>query len=100
MPVVPVSSVTRRGFDDLGVRTFAALGVMRIYTKQPGKEADRARPFTLPVGSTVADLAKTIHNDIAATLKFARVWGHSAFDGQPAGETHVLQDGDVVEIHV
>ena len=82
------------------MRTFAALGVMRIYTKQPGKEADRARPFTLPVGSTVADLAKTIHNDIAATLKFARVWGHSAFDGQPAGETHVLQDGDVVEIHV
>jgi ribosome-interacting GTPase 1 len=99
-PIVPVSSVTRRGFDELGARTFAALGVMRIYTKQPGKDADRARPFTLPVGSTVADLAKTIHNDIAATLKFARVWGHSAFDGQPAGETHILQDGDVVEIHV
>jgi ribosome-interacting GTPase 1 len=98
-PIVPVSAVTRRGLDELGARTFAAVGVMRIYTKHPGKEADRARPFTLPVGSTVADLARTIHNDIAATLKFARVWGHGAFDGHPAGETHVLQDGDVVEIH-
>jgi ribosome-interacting GTPase 1 len=98
-PVVPVSCVTHRGFDELGRRTFTALGVMRIYTKEPGKEPDRARPFALPVGSTVADLARTIHNDIAATLKFARVWGHGAFDGQPAGEAHVLEDGDVVEIH-
>ena len=98
-PIVPVSTVTRPGLDARGARTFAALGVMRIYTKQPGKDADRARPFTLPIGATVADLAMTIHNDIAATLEFARVWGHGAFDGHPAGETHVLQDGDVVELH-
>jgi len=98
-PVVPVSSVTRAGLDELARHTFVALRVMRIYTKEPGKDADRARPFTLPVGSTVADLARTIHNDIAATLKFARVWGTSAFDGQPVGEAHVLVEGDVVEIH-
>jgi uncharacterized protein len=98
-PAVPVSSVTRRGLDDLGRHTFAALRVMRIYTKEPGKEPDRARPFTLPVGSTVADLARTIHNDIAATMKYARLWGGSAFAGQSVGEAHVLLEGDVVEIH-
>ena len=60
----------------------------------------RTRPFTLQAGATVADLARTIHNDIAAKLKFARVWGHGAFAGQSVGEAHVLQDRDVVEIHV
>jgi ribosome-interacting GTPase 1 len=98
-PILPVSTVTRRGFDELGRRTFAALGVMRIYTKEPGKEPDRVRPFTLPIGSTVADLARTIHNDVAATMRFAKLWGRSAFAGQSVGEAHVLVEGDVVEIH-
>lgn len=99
-PVVPVSAVTRAGLDDLGRRTFGALDVMRIYTKTPGRDADRERPFTLPAGSTVADLARVIHNDIAAKLRFARIWGHGAFAGQSVGDAHVLADGDVVEIHV
>lgn len=99
-PVVPVSAVTRDGLGDLGRRTFGALGVMRIYTKTPGHDPDRTRPFTLPVGATVADLARVIHNDIAAKLRFARLWGHSAFDGQTVGDAHVLADGDVVEIHL
>lgn len=98
-PAVAVSTVTRDGLGDLGRRTFAALGVMRIYTKAPGKDPDRTRPFTLPVGATVADLARTIHNDIAATLKSARIWGHGAFAGQTVGDAHVLAEGDVVEIH-
>ncbi len=98
-PIVPVSNVTRRGFDELGRRTFAALRVMRVYTKEPGKEPDRARPYTLPLGSTVADLARTIHNDVAATMKYAKLWGRSAFAGQSVGEAHVLVEGDVVEIH-
>jgi ribosome-interacting GTPase 1 len=98
--IVPVSTVTRNGLGDLGRRTFAALGVMRIYTKEPGKEPDRTRPFTLPVGATVADLARTIHNDIAAKLRSARIWGHGAFAGQTVGDAHVLVEGDVVEIHL
>jgi ribosome-interacting GTPase 1 len=98
-PIVAVSCVTRAGFDALGTLTFEALGIMRIYTKEPGKDADRRRPFTLPRGSTVGDLARTIHQDIAEALKFARVWGASVFDGQSVGEAHVLEEGDVVEIH-
>ena len=37
------------------------LGVMRVYTKVPGKPADRSKPFTVPIGSTVLDLAREIH---------------------------------------
>jgi ribosome-interacting GTPase 1 len=98
-PIVAVSCVTRNGFTELGSRTFTALGIMRIYTKEPGRDPDRERPFTLPAGSTVGDLAATIHKDIAEKLKFARVWGRSVFDGQPVGDAHVLTEGDVVEIH-
>jgi ribosome-interacting GTPase 1 len=98
-PIVAVSTVTRSGCTELGLKTFAALGIMRIYTKEPGKDPDRERPFTLPAGSTVGDLAAHIHKDIAEKLKFARVWGRAAFDGQPVGDAHVLMEGDVVEIH-
>ena len=98
-PAVPVSTVTRHGFAELGQQTFAALDIMRIYSKEPGKEPDRERPFTLRTGCTVGDLAATIHKDIAETFKYARVWGHSVFEGQSVGEAHVLADGDVVEIH-
>jgi ribosome-interacting GTPase 1 len=98
-PIVPVSAVAGTHLEDLGTRTYAALDIIRVYTKQPKEEPDHERPFTLPRGSTVHDLARTIHQDIAEGLKFARVWGPSAFDGQSVHEAHVLEEGDVVEIH-
>jgi hypothetical protein len=98
-PVVAVSSTTGSGLDELKRRTFAALDILRVYTKEPGKEADRRAPFTVPRGATVADLAARIHKDLLAHLKFARVWGSGAFDGQTVQRDHVLAEGDVVEIH-
>jgi ribosome-interacting GTPase 1 len=98
-PTVPVSTVTDAGLQQLGQRTFEALDIIRIYTKEPGKEADMGQPFTLRRGSTVGELARAIHKDIAEALKFARVWGPSAFDGQSVKQAHVLEEGDVVEIH-
>jgi ribosome-interacting GTPase 1 len=98
-PTVPVSSVKGTGFEELGKRTFDALDIIRIYTKEPKKDPDLHRPFTLARGSTVGDLARTIHKDIAEGLKFARIWGPSVFDGQSVKEAHVLEEGDTVEIH-
>jgi ribosome-interacting GTPase 1 len=98
-PLTPVSVVTQRGIEELGRRTFTALGIVRAYTKQPGKPADHAAPFTLPRGATVGDLAARVHQDLAASMKHARIWGPSAFDGQVVHADHVLVEGDVVEIH-
>ena len=98
-PMVPVSTVQGTGLEDLAKRTFDALDIIRIYTKEPGKDPDRERPFTLKRGSTVGDLARTIHKDIAEGFKFARVWGHSTFDGQSVKDAHLLEEGNVVEIH-
>ena len=75
----------------MGRRTFDALEIIRIYTKEPKKDPDRAKPFTLAKGSNVGDLARTIHKDIAEGLKFARVWGPSVFDGQSVQAAHVLE---------
>ena len=80
--------------------TYDLLGVLRIYTKVPGKPADRTKPFTLPVGSTVLDLAREIHRDFEHSLKSARIWGTGVFDGQTVKRDHELHDGDVVELHV
>jgi ribosome-interacting GTPase 1 len=98
-PIVAVSSVTGEGLDQLRRRTFEAFNIIRVYTKEPGKPADRSAPFTLPRASTVADLAARIHKDLAASMKFARVWGPSAFEGATVHKDHVLAEGDVVEIH-
>jgi uncharacterized protein len=98
-PRVSVSAPDRSGYDELARTTFRALDVIRVYSKEPGKEADRDRPFTVPRGATVADLAARIHKDIAAEFKHARVWGPSAHDGQSVRGGHVLMEGDVVEIH-
>lgn len=98
-PKVATSSETREGFDELGRRTFEALGVIRVYSKEPGKDPDLERPFTLPRGATVAALARKIHKDLEQDFRFARIWGESAYDGQRVPDNHVLEEGDVVEIH-
>ncbi len=99
-PVLPVSPVDGTGLEELRRRTYEALHVMRIYTKEPGKDVDRARPFTLPHGATVSDLAEAIHRDFPGRLRFARIWGRHVFDGQQVQRDHVLEEGDVVELHL
>jgi ribosome-interacting GTPase 1 len=99
-PFVPVSAPSGAGLDVLPRRTFEALHIVRVRTKPPGKPLDEsATPFTLAEGSTVEDLAERIHKDLRAAMKFARIWGKGVFDGQTVHRTHVLMDGDIVEIH-
>src|SRR5262249_43160671 len=99
-PVVPVSTQTGEGLETIRAATYHLLGVLRVYTKIPGKPADRARPFTLPIGSTVLDLAREIHGSFEQSLKSARIWGTGVFDGQAVKRDHELHDGDVVELHI
>ena len=78
---------------------FQLLGVIRLYTKKPGKPADHSSPFVIKSGGTVEDLAAVVHRDLVETVKFAKVWGSSAHDGQSVGREHVLHDKDLVELH-
>ena len=76
------------------------INLIKVYTKQPGKERDFP-PIALKKGSKAEDLAKQIHKDFIKKFKFARIFGKSVkFDGCKVGMEHVLQDDDVVEIHI
>jgi ribosome-interacting GTPase 1 len=99
-PIVAASARTGEGLETLREAAYDLLGVLRVYTKVPGKPADRTRPFTLPIGSTVLDLAREIHRDFEHSLKSARIWGTGVFDGQPVKRDHELHDADVVELHI
>jgi hypothetical protein len=101
-PLMLVSAQTGQGLGDLGAWLWRALGLVRVYTKAPGKSAENERPFTLRFGQqTVGDVARLVHRDMAKSLKYARVWGSSVTaDGQHVGREHVLADRDTVELHV
>ncbi|RPI15369.1 MAG: TGS domain-containing protein [Lysobacterales bacterium] len=100
-PTLLVSAQTGLGLGDLGEWLWRRLGLVRVYTKAPGKPPDGGRPYTLRHGEqTVADAARLVHRDLADSLKFARVWGSSvAAPGQHVGREHRLADRDVLELH-
>ncbi len=98
-PALVVSAQTGAGLEGLAPWLFRELEVVRVYTKAPGRPPDRDRPFTLRRGATVQDVALLVHRDLAARLKYARVWGPHHFDGQQVGRDQPVEDGDVLELH-
>lgn len=98
--VVGVSTKDKTGLEDLRRAVFETAGIIRVYSKEPGREPDRDRPFSLPEGSTVLDLAEMIHKDFVENLRYACIWGSAKFDGQRVQRDYVLKDGDIVEFHL
>ncbi|OQX84860.1 MAG: hypothetical protein B6D63_03610 [Candidatus Latescibacteria bacterium 4484_7] len=94
------SSVTGEGTSELKREVFETVEIVRVYTKIPGKKPDMESPFVLPRGSTVLQLARDIHHDFAINLRFARIWGSAKFDGQTVQKDYILQDKDIVEMHI
>ncbi len=100
LTLLPISATTGEGLPEMMAALFGMLNVIRVYSKRPGKPADKESPFILPVGGTVDDMARHVHNDVAENLKHARIWGGTVHDGQQVTGHHVLTDGNVVELHV
>jgi hypothetical protein len=99
-PIVAASVTTGRNMDLLKTTIVERLNIIRVYSKSPGKKADRSSPFVLKKDSTIADFAGKVHHDFAERLKSAKVWGSSVFEGQMVQRDYVLQDGDVVELQI
>ncbi len=95
--ILPVS-VNGHNLESLKVKIFDILNVIRIYGKSPGKKAQMDNPFILKKGSTVIDLAYTVHRDFPQKLKSALVWGSARFDGQAVPRDYILHDKDIVEL--
>jgi small GTP-binding protein len=99
-PVIDVSGQTGNNLDKLRGMLFHSLGVIRVHTKNPGKKVDMNDPMILKKGSTVKDAAEDVHKDFRKKLKYALVWGSGKFDGQRVSQDHVLQDNDIIELHI
>ncbi len=95
-----LSARQEQGFNTLKDKIYQELRIVRVYTKAPNKQPDLDTPFVLKKGSTVLDLAYSIHRDFPEKLKNARVWGSAKFDGQTVSREHELEDGDIVELNV
>lgn len=100
MSCIAFSALKRENLEELKKEIFKVTGIIRVYSKPPGKEPDLRKPFTIPEGTTVIDLAGIIHKDFIFNLKFARIWGSAKFEGQRVEKTYILQDKDIVELHI
>jgi len=99
LKLVAISAQGRK-LDELRLAIFRLLDIIRIYTKVPGGKPDYEDPIVLPTGSTLEEAAASVHKDFARKMKYARIWGSGKHDGVMASRDHVLQDGDVIEVHV
>jgi len=100
LPVIAMSCEQKVGLEELGKALFESLGVIRIFTKEPGMRVHSDHPFALRRGVTVNDLAKNIHKEFVSNFLFAMVWAKRLpFSPKKVGLSFVLEDGDIVEIH-
>jgi len=100
LPVMAISAKEGNGLEELKLKVFRVLDIIRVYTKMPGQKPDFNDPIILGKGNTLADAANAVHKDFRARLKYARVWGSGKHDGIMVKRDHVLQDGDVIELHM
>ncbi len=100
LPIFAVSATEGIGLEELIFRFLHFLDIIRVYTKTPVQKPYFIDPIILDNGSTMEDVARAVHKDFAARMKYARVWGSGKHDGIRIRRDHVLQDGDVVELHL
>jgi len=100
LPVIAASARDGNGLEELRLKTFQVLDIIRVYTKTPGQKPDFTDPLILSRGSRMEDAAAEVHKDFAAKMKYARIWGSGKHDGIMIKRDHILQDGDVIELHL
>jgi len=100
LPVIAISAKEGTGLEELKHETYQVLDIIRVYTKTPGQKPDFSDPIILTRGSTLEDAAASVHKDFLQRLEYARLWGSGKHDGLMVKRGHILQDGDVIELHV
>ncbi len=100
LPVTAISAREGVGLEELKLKIYQVLDIIRVYTKTPGQKPELDDPIILERGSTLEDAAAEVHKDFKAKLRYARVWGSGKHDGLMVKRNHILQDGDIIELHM
>ena len=66
-----------RGLEELKEKIFKSFGIIRIYTRQPGKKEDDF-PVIMKPESTLKDAAEKVLHGFSKRVKYAKVWGPSS----------------------
>ncbi len=98
--IIPVSATQDMNLYLLRQALFEKLGIIRVYSKLPGKKPDLEAPFVLKRGSTTLDLAVKVHKDFATKLRYAKLWRRAETNGMMVSKDFVLEDRDVIELHL
>lgn len=99
-PVISISAKKGYNLEELKKVIFKSLNIIRVHTKNPGGKPDLNDPMIMKKGSTMKDAAEAVHKDFRIKLKYALVWGSGKFAGQRVSPDHVLQDNDIIELHI
>jgi ribosome-interacting GTPase 1 len=99
-PLVAISARDGTGLEEFKLKLYQLLDIIRVYTKAPGKKPVFTDPVVLPRGSTLEDAAAGVHKDFRDKLKYARLWGSGKHDGIMVKRDHIMQDGDIIELHL
>jgi small GTP-binding protein len=100
LPLIAISAKESIGLEELKLRIYQMLEIIRVYTKTPGKKPDFTEPIVLKRGSKLEDAALEVHKDFTTRLKYARIWGSGKHDGLMVKRDHTLEDGDIIELHL
>lgn len=73
---------------------------IRVWTKEPKEKEIPTDPVLLKESSTVLDLARSIHGELAADFRYAVIYRSTEHAKSiKVGPGFELNDGDIVEIH-
>lgn len=97
---IPISIYKEKTLEELKKRIYDLLDIIRVYSKIPGKKVDHDDPYVFKRGSSLMDMAKAVHKDFAQRLKFARIWGKNKYQGQKVNRSYILEDEDIIELHI
>lgn len=79
------------------------LDLIRIYSKNTQSDSySRKPPLIMRRGSTVGDVAKTIHTGLYENFRYARVWRIDDYPNmykKVGGLNYILDDQNIIEIH-
>lgn len=97
---IPVSIFKENTLEDLKEQIYIFLDVIRVYSKIPGKKVNHNDPYVFKKGSSLMDMAKAVHKDFSQKLKYARIWGKNKYQGQKVNRSYMLEDEDIIELHL
>lgn len=92
-----IPELLNNNLEELKKKIFDSFDILRVFTKEPGKEKEK-RPMIMKPNSTVKHVAEKILKGLGKKVKETKIWGPSSkFGGQKVGLNHKLKDRDVVE---